>query len=230
MTMEFRSPRIVAILIAGIFGLSVTSLAAETYRWKDKDGKTHYGAVVPAEYADQPYDILNDAGMVIEHIEDTSIPLEVSAEKKIQQERAPLISEETRQIQTDRLLVIRYSSEEEILKALDMEVAQLKYDKNVINKSFEDTTIAIRGQISQAANQQRAGQPISVEQQKEIEHLYARRVQDEKKRSVMSNRESRIRDRYQAELERYRFLTSQSEESDQENEQTTADQAPTDNG
>jgi len=226
--MESRSPRIVAILIAGIFGLSVTSLAADSYRWKDKDGKTHYGAVVPAEYADQPYDILNNAGMVIEHVEDTSIPLEVIAEKKIQKERAPLISEETRQIQTDRLLVIRYSSEEEILKALEMEVAQLSYDTNVINKDYADTTIAIRDQISQAANQQRAGQQVSAEQQKEIDQLYARHVQDEKKRSVMSSRESRIRDRYQAELERYRYLTTESEESDQEDDQAPADQASTD--
>ena len=85
MTMESsQAPRIVAILIAGIISLSATSLAAETYRWKDKDGKVHYGAAVPAEYADQPYDILNNAGMVIEHVEDTSIPLEVIAEKKDQ--------------------------------------------------------------------------------------------------------------------------------------------------
>ena len=59
-----------AILIAGIISLSATSLAADTYRWKDKDGKVHYGAAVPAEYAHQPYDILNSQGMVIEHVED----------------------------------------------------------------------------------------------------------------------------------------------------------------
>ena len=63
------TPKKLAMLIAVILSLSVTSLAAETYRWKDKDGKTHYGAMVPAEYADQPYDVLNNSGQVIEHIE-----------------------------------------------------------------------------------------------------------------------------------------------------------------
>ena len=57
-----NAPKNLAMLIAVIVGLSATSLAAETYRWKDKDGKTHYGAVVPAEYADQPYDVLNNSG------------------------------------------------------------------------------------------------------------------------------------------------------------------------
>ena len=208
-------PKIVAILIAGIIGLSATSVVAESYRWKDKDGKTHYGAAVPAEYRDQPYDILNNAGMVIERVEDTSVPLEVRAEKKIKKSRAPLISEETRRIQSDKLLVIRYSSEEDILKAQEMEISQLGYDKKVINQSYESATTAIRSQISQAADQQRAGQQISPEAQTTIDQLYARQAKDEKRRAVMANRETPIRLRYQAEIERYRFLTTDSEETDQ---------------
>jgi len=204
------------VLIALMMNLAVTSLSADMYRWKDKDGKIHYGAAVPAEYADQPYDIINDAGLVIEHVEDTSIPLEVRAEKKVAKEREPLISEEQRQVQSDRLLVIRYSSEEEIQKALALEIAQLGYDSKVINQSYESTTASIRNQISQAANQQRAGQQISPERQKEIDQLYARQAQDLQKQLRMTQREERIRARFQKELERYRYLTSEPDESDQE--------------
>ena len=214
-------PRIVAILIAGIIGLSAMSLAADSYRWKDKDGKTHYGAAVPAEYADQPYDILNNSGMVIEHVEDTSIPMEVRAVEKIKKGREPLISTETRQAQSDKLLVIRYSSEEDILKALELEIAQLGYDVKVVNQSYESTATAIRSQVKQAADQQRAGQKISAETQKKIDQLYARQARDEKRRTVMTNRETQIRLRYQAEIERYHYLTTESEETDQ---------APTDQG
>jgi hypothetical protein len=220
--------KIVAILIAGIISLMATSLAAETYRWKDKDGKTHYGAAVPAEYKDQPYDILNNAGMVIEHIEDTTVPLEVIAKKKIKKARAPLISEETRRIQSDKLLVIRYASEEDILKAQELEVAQLGYDTKVINQSYESTTTAIRSQINQAADQQRAGQQISPETQLKIDQLYARQTKDDKRRTVMTNRAEQIRARYQAEIERYRFLTTGSEKIDQAPTDQEADQAPTD--
>ena len=213
--MEYRRPRIVAVLIAGIFALSVTSLAADTYRWKDKDGKTHYGAAVPPEYADQPYDVLNSSGMVIDRVEDTSVPIEVRAEQKIQ-DREPLISEEERERQSDRLLVIQYRSEEEIIEALDLEIAQLGYDTRIINKSYESTNAAIREQIRQAANQQRANRPISPEQQAGIDKLYARRASDEKKRSTMARREERIRNRYQADLERYRYLTSDADPSNED--------------
>jgi len=207
--------KILAVIIAGLFCISASSLCADTYRWKDKDGNTHYGAAVPAEYADQPYDIINNAGVVIEHVEDTSVPMEVRAEEKIKKKREPLISEKTRQQQSDKLLVIRYSSEAEILKAQELELAQLGYDKKVINQSYKSTNIAIRTQIAEAANQQRAGQAITPEKQKEIDQLYLRQIKDDKKRTAMSNRESRIRERYQAEIERYRYLTGEPEETDQ---------------
>ena len=207
MTMESKSPRIVAILIAGIISLSVSSLAADTYRWKDKDGKVHYGAAVPAEYAEQPYDILNKAGIVIEHVEDTSVPIEVRVEEEIQG-RKPLISEEERRRQSDRLLVIQYRSEEEINNARDLQIDQLGYDSKIINQSYASTNNAVRDQIRQAADQQRANQQISEDQQKGIEKLYARLARDEQKRSRMEQREKRIRDRFQADLERYRILTS----------------------
>jgi hypothetical protein len=213
--MESKSPRIVAILIAGIISLSVSSLAADTYRWKDKDGKVHYGATVPAEYAEQPYDILNSAGMVIEHVEDTSVPIEVRVEKEIQG-RKPLISNEERRRQTDRLLVIQYRSEEEITNARDLQIDQLGYDSKIINQSYASTNNAIRDQIRQAADQQRANQQISEDQQKGIDKLYARLARDEQKRARMEQREKRIRDRFQADLERYRVLTSDADNTDEE--------------
>ena len=210
-----RVAAISAILMAAVLCLSVTSVYAETYRWKDKDGKVHYGAVVPAEYANQPYDILNKAGMVIDHVEDTSVPEEVRAEKKIQ-ERAPLISQEERDRQADRLLVIQYRSEEEILNALELEIAQLGYDTRVINQSYESANLAIKDQIRQAAEQQRANMPVNEDQQKGIDKLYVRRASDERKRAAMQSRENKIRARYEKDLERYRYLTSPDEAGDEQ--------------
>lgn len=202
-------------LMAVVLWLSVTVVYAETYRWKDKDGRVHYGAVVPAEYANQPYDILNNAGMVIEHVEDTSMPEEIRAEKKVQ-ERSPLISQEERERQADRLLVIQYRSEEEILSALELEIAQLGYDTRVINQSYESANLAIKDQIRQAADQQRANMPISEDQQKGIDKLYVRRAADERKLAAVQSRENKIRARYEKDLERYRYLTSTDEDDDAE--------------
>lgn len=209
-------------LLAAMLCMVATSLSAETYRWKDKDGKTHYGAAVPAEYADQPYDVLNNAGMVIDRIEDTSVPMDIrEEEKKIIKERAPLISQEERDRQYDRLLVIQYRSEDEIKQAMELELAQLDYDKTIIAQSFTSTSHAIRDQIDQAADQQRANRPIKEDQQRAIDRLYARLDSDTSKQLAMDRRESQIRERYQKHLDRYRFLTSGGEEG--KGEQTDQD-------
>jgi len=204
-----------AVLVAGILSLTATPVSADTYRWKDKDGKVHYGVTIPAEYAEQPYDILNSAGIVIEHVEDTSIPLDVIEEKKVLG-RQPLISQEERRIQSDKLLVIQYESEEDILNALELEIAQLGYDSRLIDQSYESTSTSIRNQIRQAADKQRAGLEVSAGQQKEIAGLYSRRAKDEKRRSAMQNREKDIRARFQNDLERYRALTSEDKAVDEE--------------
>jgi hypothetical protein len=201
---------IITLVVAAILFLAAPPLSADTYRWKDKDGKVHYGAAVPPEYADQPYDVLNNAGIVIEHVEDTSVPEEVRVEKTIQ-ERAPLISAEERERQADRLLVIQYRSEEEIMEALELEIAQLGYDSRLVNQSYESTGTALRQQIREAANQQRANQPISPEQQQGIDKLYARMASDDQKRLAIKQREDRIRERYQRDMERYRYLISEDE-------------------
>jgi hypothetical protein len=201
---------IITLVVTGILFLAAPPLSADTYRWKDKDGKVHYGAAVPPEYADQPYDVLNNAGIVIEHVEDTSVPEEVRVEKTIK-ERAPLISAEERERQADRLLVIQYRSEEEIMEALELEIAQLGYDSRLVNQSYESTGMALRQQIREAANQQRANQPISPEQQQGIDKLYARMASDDQKRLAIKQREDRIRERYQRDMERYRYLISEDE-------------------
>lgn len=212
MTMESR---LGPILITGVLCLSAATLAADTYRWKDKDGKTHYGEAVPAEYADQPYDVLNSAGMVIDRVEDTSVPMDVREEIKTNG-RAPLISQEERARQYDRLLVIQYRSEEEIIQQREFELAQLGYDRRIIEQSRNSTSTAIRDQIRQAADRQRANQPISEQQQKGIDMLYARHESDEEKFRAIEKREADIYARFKKDLDRYRVLTSGSEANSEE--------------
>jgi hypothetical protein len=212
-----RPSRVLTTLIAVVLCMAVSSLSAETYRWKDKNGEVHYGASVPAEYAEQPYDILNKSGLVIEHIEDTTIPMEVIEEIKAEKKgRQPLISLEERQAQSDKLLVIQYGSEEDITKALELEVAQLGYDSRLIAQSSQSTNKAIRDQIRLAADKQRSNQPVNEEQQKEIAGLYSRRAMDKKRLAAIEKREERIRARFQKDLDRYRFLTTENQPAEPE--------------
>jgi len=227
--MEFNmwvtKQRIVTLLLASGLLLLAASSFADTYRWKDKDGKVHYGSAVPAEYADQPYDVLNNAGVVIRRVEDTSQTMEELLEKEQSvKERAPLISDEERLRQSNRLLVIQYSSEEDVITALELELAQVGYDERLIHKSYDSTNTAIIDQIRQAADQQRAGVKLSVDHSKEMNKLYRRLARDEERLAALGRRETKIRARFQSDLERYKQLTTENAESTDEDNETRSDQ------
>jgi hypothetical protein len=207
--MESKMPQKIHKLTALMLGVILLLLAlpasAETYRWKDKDGKVNYGTSVPAEYADTPYDVLNNSGLVIRHVEDSREPLE-EVVKEVIKEKAPLISDSDRQRQSDRLLVLKYQSEDDITKALELEIDQLGYDSRLINKSLESTSTAIRDEVRQAGDQQRAGVPIPDELNKKLNRLYNRLSSEEKKLASLERREQRIRGRFMKELESYQRL------------------------
>lgn len=221
--MKLYKQRIVTISLATGLCLVAISATADTYRWKDKDGKVHYGAAVPAEYADQPYDVLNSSGMVIRRVEDTSAPLEAQAEEAVK-ERAPLISDEERQRQSDRLLVIQYRSEADIAKARELELAQVGYDAKLVNQSITSTTASIKSQVQKAADQQRSGKKVTAEQKKEINKLYKRLERDEERMASLGRREERIKTRFKSDLERYQRLTADTEENADDDEQPQTDQ------
>jgi chromosome segregation ATPase len=213
--MEHKLQRNVLIVVASSLCLLAVPASADTYRWKDKEGKLHYGAAVPAEYAEQPYDVLNSAGMVIEHVEDTTESIEEREERNVVK-RKPLFSDEERQRQSDRLLVIQYQSEADVQVALELEIAQLGYDYQLINQSYDSTTNAIRDQIRQAADQQRGGSALHEDQQKQIDKLYRRLARDQGRLAALDEREAKIRDRFKADLERYRRLTNKNQKDDEE--------------
>lgn len=206
--MAYKLQRSVVIAVAGSLCLSAISVFADSYRWKDKDGEVHYGAAVPPEYADQPYDVLNDAGMVIRHVKVTREPEQVSVEPEAEEDTAAVAAaaEEERQRKSDRLLMIQYQSEQDIRDALELKITQLGYESKIVKQSFDSTTNAIRDQVRLAADQQRAGVPVSNEQQKQMNKLYRRLARDQKRLSALDERESKIHTHFKSDLDRYRLL------------------------
>ncbi len=199
------------LVVAIVLLLATTSPSAETYRWKDEDGKVYYGATVPAEFADQPYEVLNDAGIVIGQVQANPVTPETPVEQAPQKTESLDVEKEF-QRRADQLLLVKYRSEEDIATTLEQEIIQFGYDEKLINLSFDTTNAAIREFIRKAADQQRAGGPIRREQQKEIHTLYSHIDRDKKRLANLEERKAHTRARLRADLERYQHLTSGDEE------------------
>lgn len=209
-------------LVFNLFILSAAILAADSamagkvYRWVDENGEVHYSETLPPDFEDKKHDELDDQGIV--RAEDQSLvppPPEPTVEEGFKelprdssgmQRPKALYSDEEMQERMDRFLLLRYSSEQEILDAMDVEIDQLEYDRTLLQASEESMKEAYRGQIKEAANRQRSGVEVDPEIINSIAGLQNRLAANERSLDGLEARETEIKATFGAELERYRYL------------------------
>lgn len=195
-----------ALALPIALSLSSAASAQETYRWRDADGKVHYTRTLPPEAANLPYEVLNSAGIVIKRVED---PLEEQKPKETKEEPEelePLFTPEEVLLRSDNLLMLRYHSEQELVDAMENEVAQLSYDNHLITQSRSSAMSTLRAQVKTAADRQRSGMPEDKELTANIERLRNRLRKSEQSLEELREREAKIRATFQKNIDRYRFL------------------------
>jgi hypothetical protein len=106
----------------------------------------------------------------------------------------------------DNFLMLRYESEQEILDAMNVEIKQLSYDRRLLEGSQASTNNAYRGQIRVAAEQQRAGLPVAPATKREIKNLRGTLAKNTRSLEGLQIREDAIRDEFDEQLQRYRYL------------------------
>jgi hypothetical protein len=91
---------------------------AKLFKWVDDNGVTHYGEVIPPEYANKDKDTLNKTGMIDkrpEKVDPAAIRAKEEADQKMSAEKQAAIEQKRR----DNTLLNTYSNEKEIDLALD---------------------------------------------------------------------------------------------------------------
>lgn len=215
------------VAIAACLGLLIATAAgaAEVYRWVDEEGNVHYSQSLPPDFKDKGHDVLNSSGIVVD--EDLKLtpepppalpsqdePQELPRDSSGLPRPKALYSEAELQQRQDNFLMLRYGSEQEILDAMDVEIRQLDYDRQLLETSRKDMLATYRGQVRQAGHHQRAGTAVAPDLFRDINRLSSRL--DENARSIngLEQREMKIRSDFEAQLERYRYLVEEySEES-----------------
>jgi hypothetical protein len=191
--------------------------AVEVYRWVDENGEVHYSETLPPDYQDKGHDVLNRDGIVIDENQTLTPPPPVEVPKEEEPQELPrdasglprpkaLYSEAEMQQRMDNFLMLRYESEQEILDAMDVEIKQLNYDRRLLEGSRASTNSAYRGQIRVAAEQQRAGLQVDPATKREIKNLRGALADNSRSLAGLQKREDAIREQFDEQLERFRYL------------------------
>lgn len=112
-----RKSVLILLLALGVAG-AAQAQGARVYKWVDKDGITHYGDSIPAEYAELPKEVINDHGVAVEQLAGKKTAAQREAER-VERERLLAIELQRR---ADRALLATYLSIDEILMHRDRRV------------------------------------------------------------------------------------------------------------
>jgi hypothetical protein len=218
--MEHKFSKVIFSLMLFTAAIVVTGsvMAGKVYRWVDENGEVHYSESLPPDFQDKSHDVLDERGIV--RAEDESLvppppppkirteddPMELPRDSSGMERPKALFSEKEMQERMDRFLLLRYDSEQEIADSMEVEIKQLEYDRRLLQKSRDSMYEAYRGQIKQAANRQRSGSEVEPEAIKSIMGLQARLEINQGSLDSLNAREDGIRETFNAEIERYRYL------------------------
>ncbi len=131
--------------------LAAGTAAAEEkklYRWVDADGVVHYGDSIPAEYADNEKQVLNDAGVTVDVLRGKKTPEELAEEKR------QLELEQKRELQrrADKALLATYLSIDEIEMHRDRRVELFQAQARVTELYLRNLQRRLESLEEEAAN------------------------------------------------------------------------------
>lgn len=178
-----------------------TAAEAKLYKWVDDKGETHYGEVVPPEYANKDKVQFNEKGREVKKKE---TPAEAdSGNKGTESEKAAVIDQRRK----DKALINTYSSEKEIDLARDRNLQQVEARINSIQLLIKSAQESLDSYRKEADGVSKTGKKLHDSLQSDIveaENKLAKLKQD---LANAKEKEASVRASYEADKARYRELT-----------------------
>jgi hypothetical protein len=188
--------------------------AGNLYKWVDEDGNIRYSDRIPASQSRQQHQKLNSQGIVVNTREAAKSDEELAADAEARRVQEAEAAEEARQkkIQQhqDQVLLMTFSSEEELQLARDNRLAVLDSVINLINNSIETTQEKL-GELQDNADRNflSQGKEVPGGLAQKIE-FFTRKVETRTEQLELKLEEkAKINEKYDLDLARYRELKSQ---------------------
>ncbi len=180
--------------------------AGKLYKWVDEKGQVHYGDRIPPEYAEQGRSELNQQGMTVKTTDSAKTPEQLAEEARQKQVQAEEKKRAEERAAYDRTLMRTYSSEDDILRSRDQKLAALKITLSITQGNLNMVTKQLDEINKRAEGLQGAGKPLPEKLQKDIGALQTQQQQYRDFIKAKQAEQSRIKEKAEAELNRYREI------------------------
>ena len=199
-----------SFLLATVLLCASSSLdARELYRYKDASGVSVINDRLPPEIAALGYEVLSETGVLLWVVPPKKPPeqLEALDAQESEVERAQRQAEQQRK--ADELLLVRYSSIDDIRAASERSLQALQIRANILRSNLRSMAQQMGNYQAEAAAIERLGQPLDQERIDAIQDLRAR---IETSQLALSDREQEVKEvtqAYQADIDSFQHLMDQ---------------------
>lgn len=207
-------PLLLTILV-GLFGYAGNSHATKLYKWVDEDGQVHYSSTMPAQQKKKKHQQLDKRGFVVSTSEEAKSDEERAADALARQEAEKQAAEDARlksiQDKKDQVLLLTFSSEEELSLARDNRIEVLDSVISLINKSIASTQQKLN-ELQKTADDRylSQGKEVPGGLAQKIEH-FSRKIENRNAQLQLKQSEKdKINEQFEVDLARYRTLKSES--------------------
>ena len=195
--------RILGTTLVLLVAFSATS-EAKLYKWVDDKGETHYGEVVPPEYADKDKVQFNDKGREVKKKEPAK---EADSGKSTPEEKQAAIDQRRK----DNALTSTYSNEKEIDLARDRNLQQVEARINSVQLMLKSAQESLDHYRKEVDGLKRGGKEIPDSLQSDITSAENKVVKLKQDLTQAQEKAASVRAHFEADKVRYRELTGGSQ-------------------
>lgn len=199
------------LLVIALCVFSPQPAAATLYKWVDEDGKVRYSDRLPPNQSKKQHQQLNSQGMVLSTKETAKTQEELAKEAKAEQEKAEQARLKAIQDKQDQVLLLTFSSEEEIEHARDNRMQVIDSVIGLIESSIATTRTKLDPLKKNAdGNYISQGKEVPGGLAQKIEHFERKiEIRNAQLQAKVEEKE-KIRQKYELDLDRFRNLRSAS--------------------
>ena len=184
-----------------LFSAFSATAEAKLYKWVDDKGETHYGEVIPPEYANKDSVQFNEKGREIRKKEAAG---EAVPTKKSAEDDQAAIDRRRR----DKALVNTYSNEKEIDLARDRNLQQVEARINSVQLLIKSAQENLDSYRKEEEGAKKSGNKIHASLQSDITEAENKLTKLKQDLAIAQEKAAAVRASYEADKLRYRELTS----------------------
>ena len=177
------------------------------YRYKDANGQIVIDDSIPPELARNGYEVLNSVGQVLEIVPRQLTAAEIANLSDEEKAKRAAKENEKRQQAYDESLLLRYSDVTDIEAARERSIKELQIRMSILRGNMMQVKANLEREQQRAADIERSGREVSKDIRNSINQLRKTIELSESDIELRKREIEEVRDQYQKEIERFRYLT-----------------------